>query len=98
MIRDGAQYEILSAGLADHLQSMLIGLTAAKAADLVHLSEENKRRLTEQMKKCKDGSRLTPLLKCIDHLNSSNVMVHYGQTPELALQKWFIESIISFRR
>jgi len=98
MLRDGGDYHMLVDGFADHLHTMLIGLTSSKAGDLVHLSEEGKKRVKEQVKKAMAESRLQATLRCLDHLNNSNVAVSYGLLSEMALQKWFVESIFEFRR
>lgn len=98
MLREGAEYQTISNGLAEYLQTLMIGLTSSKAGDLVHLSQEGKNRLKQQMKQCAAESKLNAIMKSIECLTASNVAVGYGIEPEVALQKWFVESIFEFRK
>lgn len=93
MLINGADFAMICNGLAEHLRHIMVGLSCQKAADFIDVSEEGKRRLLTQLKKCKN---LTGIFAAYKHLHEARQGVEYGLSPEIALQKWLLESVFAF--
>ncbi len=98
MLITGAAFMSVYAGLAEHLNNLVIGLTSSSAGEFLHLSDEGKNRIKAQLKKCLDGKKLAAVLASIKNLHDAKKSVELNISPEMALQVWVVESIFAFRR
>lgn len=98
MLREGAEYKQIINGLGEHLQAMMITLTSSKAGELVYFHGENKDRIKKQIHKCQNESKSLAIINAIKLITRSNEAVSYGIDPELALQIWFVESSMEFKK
>lgn len=98
LLASGTEFALLQEGIAEHLRSLMIGLSCSKAGDLLNVSEEGKRRLSEQLKRCQQTQKLPAVIEAIQLLNDAKSAVDFNMSAEVALQKWFLESVFAFRR
>ncbi len=97
MLQGGANFESIYQGLANHLRNMLVKMTASKAGDFMSLTEDAARRLNDQCVKCQKGQKLKAIFKSIHALNKAKESTVYNIPAEIALQTWFVESVVFFR-
>lgn len=97
MFMQGTEYTSIANGIAQHLGTLLVGLTSTKAADFIYLTEDAKTRLKKQLKTCQEQGKLKAVIRSMDKLSSSAQWNHYNANPESALRKWFIESLLEFK-
>ena len=97
MLQGGANFESIYQGLANHLRNMLIKITASKASEFISLSEDIIRRLDNQCIKCQKGKKLKSIFKSIHALNKAKESTVYNIPAEIALQTWFVESVVFFK-
>jgi len=83
-------------GISEVLRNVLLGVSASACGDLILVTEEAKSCLKELLRKFK--SKMQALISIIEGLAKIRVAVEYGQTLDLALQMWFLESIFKFQR
>ena len=94
MLQTGANYAAIYNGISEKLNDILICLTSSKAGEFINVSEEGKRRLKEQATFCKE--KIKAILDSLNYLHESAQAVEYNMSTEIALQKWFIESLYCF--
>lgn len=98
MLSDGADFIQVYNDLVEHLRTLMIVLTASKPLSLIHLTEEGKHRLKDQIKKISEMGGVEGILECISKLNNIRVSVDYNLPAETALQHWFLESVFIMRK
>jgi len=92
----GIGFDVIYGSIADSLRNILIGITASSCVDLIMVSDEGKKRLIDQLKKCK--TKINCVVEVIKNLVEMKTSVEYGLSPELALQTWLIGSIFIFNK
>lgn len=97
ILRNGTEFETVFQGIQCHLRNMLVALTASKAGEFISVSQEGKRRLKEQCKKCQINKKIKALFNIKHSLNKAKEAVAYNVDGENALQTWFVESLILYR-
>lgn len=97
MLQGGVDFESIYQGLANHLRNMLVKITASKAGEFITLTEDADRRINEQCMKCKKGNKLKSIFKAMHTLNKAKESTGYNIPAEIALQTWFVESVVFFR-
>jgi len=99
MLQNGGdeKFEVIYQGLAEYVRNCLVFLTATKAYDYISLSGAAKERLKAQALRIKQSGKLKPLFKSMYSLNQAKESVGLNMPPEIALQTWFVESVIFFR-
>lgn len=98
MLSTGTGFSLLYAGILEHLRSIMVGLTCTKAGEFLQVSEEGKRRLKDQLRHCKEHDKLNAIIAIIGNLRHAKWEVDSNYPPDIALQKWFLESVFAFRR
>ena len=98
MLSTGTDFDLLYTGLLEHLRSIMVGLTCTKAGEFLQVSEEGKRRLKEQLRHCQEHDKLNAIIAIIGKLRHAKWEVEFNYPPDIALQKWFLESVFAFRR
>jgi DNA polymerase III gamma/tau subunit len=98
MLATGTDFDVLYAGLLEHFRSIMVGLTCMKAGEFLQVSEEGKRRLKEQLSHCKEHDKLSAVIDIIGKLRHAKWEFELNYPPDIALQKWFLESVFAFRR
>jgi len=83
-------------GISEVLRNILIGVSAAACKDLIFVSEEAKNRLKEQLKQFKP--KLGALISILRGLVEARTAVEYGQGVDVALQMWFLDSILIYQK
>lgn len=83
-------------GITECLRNILIGSSATACGDLITVSDQAKNRLKEQLKKCKP--KMQSLIDIMGGLVEARIAVDFGQPLDTALQMWFLDSILRFRR
>lgn len=97
MLQGGVDFENIYQGLANHLRNMLVKITASQAGEFITLAEDAARRMNEQCVKCQKGGKLKAIFRCIHALNKAKQSTVYNIPAEVALQTWFVESVVFFR-
>lgn len=98
MLQSGTEFTTLYDGIADHVRQIFVAMTATGAADFIHVTPEGKNRLKSQVAFCKENQKLTAIMASLKNLNDAKISVDYNLSPEIALQQWFVESVVAFRR
>lgn len=83
-------------GISEVLRNILIGVSAGACKDLISVSEEAKNRLKEQLGQFK--SKLGALISILRGLVEARMAVEFGQGVDIALQMWFLESILTYQK
>lgn len=83
-------------GISEVLRNILIGVSATACGDLITVSEEAKNRLKEQLKCFKPKMRA--LIAILQGLVEARTAVEYGQGLDIAVQMWFLDSILVFQK
>jgi len=97
MLQNGIEFDTVFQGIADHLRNLLVVFTASKAYDFISVSNTAKEKLKNQSRKCKEGGNLKSIFKSIHALNQAKESVLYNISDEIALQTWFVESVVFFK-
>ena len=74
----------------------MVGLTCSNAGEFITVSDEYKARLFDQLNRCK--TKLRGVLCSLSHLHEAKMSIDYNFSPEVALQKWLVDSIFAFRQ
>lgn len=98
ILATGADFTQLYSDIADHLRSLMVGLTSSQAGEFVFLSEEGKKRLQAQLNAIKQRGSIEGVLESINKLNNARIAVDVNLPPETALQLWFLESVFAMRK
>lgn len=98
LLSTGTQFMAIYDGLLENLRSIMIGLTCSKAGEFLQFSEEGKRRLTAQLKHCKEHNKLNAIMDILGKLRTAKWEFDNHYPPNVALEKWFLEGIMAFRR
>jgi len=96
LLVSGLSFDVVCDGILETLRNILIGVTTTACGDLISVSEECKKRLIEQMKRCK--SKMPAVLASIKGLAEAKRAVQFGISPDVALQMWFLDSIFAFQK
>ncbi|MHA2279493.1 MAG: DNA polymerase III subunit gamma/tau [Promethearchaeota archaeon] len=83
-------------GISEVLRNILIGVSATACGDLISVSEEAKSRLKEQMKRFKP--KMQALVSILRGLVEARTAVEFGQGMDVAIQMWFLDSILIFQK
>jgi len=83
-------------GISEVLRNILIGVSATACGDLITVSEEAKNRLKEQLKRFKPKMRA--LVSILQGLVEARTAVEYGQGLDVAVQMWFLDSILVYQK
>lgn len=83
-------------GISEVLRNILIGVSATACGDLISVSEEAKNRLKGQLKCFKPKMRA--LISILQGLVEARTAVGYGQGLDIAVQMWFLDSILVFQK
>jgi len=97
MLQNGVEFEVVYQGLAEYIRNCLVFLTATQAYDYISLSGVAKERLKTQALRIKQSGKFKPLFKSMYSLNQAKQSVSLNIPAEVALQTWFVESVIFFR-
>jgi DNA polymerase-3 subunit gamma/tau len=97
MLESGATFLSLYEGIADHLRQIFVAMTASGASEFIHVTPEGKARLKNQIVKCKERHKLNAIMVSLKSLNDARLAVSFNLSPEIALQQWFVESVVAFR-
>lgn len=98
MLSHGADFASLYNGIADHLRNLMVAMTSSSAGEFIFLSQEGKKRLSEQLRRIKSRGQLDPILESIRKLNIARIAVEHNLSPETAFEQWFLESVFAFRK
>lgn len=98
MLSSGTEFEAIFDTLLENLRSIMVGLTCSKSGGFLQFSEEGKRRLYAQLKHCKEHNKLTAILDILGKLRQAKLEFEAKFPPNVALEKWFLEGIMAFRR
>lgn len=98
ILTSGVSFAVVYESLIEQMRSLMVGLTCSRAGELINVSEEGKRRLSIQLKKCKESNKLNAVLESIEHLINAKTAVDKNISVDVALQRWLVESIFAFRR
>lgn len=98
MLSTGTEFMVIYDTLLENLRSIMIGLTCTKAGEFLQFSEEGKHRLTAQLKHCKEHNKLGAIMDILGKLRQAKQEIHANFPPNIALEKWFLEGIMAFRR
>lgn len=98
MLVNGLEFEPICDAIIQHLDMMVVGMTSGRAAEFTQLTEDGKAHLIRQLKYCRDHDKLRCILSSMEKISASRQWVAYNANPESALRKWFIESILLFRK
>ena len=82
-------------GISEVLRNVLIGVSAKSAGNLIMISDEAKNRLKEQLRLFKPKMRA--IVGILRGLTDARMSVEYGQSLDIALQMWFLDSILVFK-
>ena len=82
-------------GVSEVLRNILIGVSAKSAGNLIMISDEAKNRLKEQLRLFKPKMRA--IIGILRGLTEARTSVEYGQSLDIALQMWFLDSILVFK-
>ena len=83
-------------GVSEVLRNILVGVSATACGDLIAVSDEAKTRLKEQMKRFKP--KMQALISVLRGLVEARTAVEFGQGLDLALQMWFLDSILIYQK
>ncbi len=99
MLQTGCEFEVIYQSLADHLRNILVMLTASKdkAEDFIGVSSTGKERLKSQVVLCQKGAKIKAVFKVMHALNKAKDSVTHNIPEDIALQTWFVESVVFFR-
>lgn len=97
MLSGGAEFSIIYDGLAEHLRSVMIGMSSSAAGEFLFLSDAGKERLKKQLKKVQETGKLNAVLYSFNKLHDAAKAVNMNISPEAALQQWFLECVCAFR-
>ena len=95
LLMSGMNFDAICDGISENLRNILIGVTTTACGDLITVSEECKKRLIEQMKRCK--TKIPAVLESMKGLAEAKKAVQYGLSPDMSLQMWFMDSIFAFQ-
>ncbi len=98
ILSTGIDFSMVYGEIADHLRNLMVGLSASNAYEFIHLSEEGKKRLREQLKKVTRRGGLEAIVESITKLNQTPIAVSHKLSAETALQTWFLQSVFIFRQ
>ncbi len=99
MLAGGAEFSTIYYGIADHLRNLMIGMSCSKAGEFIHLTEDGKRRLRDQLKRCqKRENSIMAISRSVSQLHDAKKSVDFNLSPEIALQNWLVQSIFAFRQ
>lgn len=98
MLVKGSSFECIADAIIEHLNMLVVGMTCGKAAEFIYLTEEGKKHLIQQLKFCMEHDKIKAILVSMERMNASRQWVGYNANPESALRKWFVESIMEFRK
>lgn len=98
MLSVGADFTSIYSNIADHLRNLMVGLTSADAHEFIHLSEEGKKRLKDQLKRISQRGGIEAVLDSLSKLDRAVVSVEHNISPETALQHWFLKSVFAIRK
>ena len=97
LLVSGVGFDAICDGISETLRNILIGITTSACGDLINVSDECKKRLINQMKRCKSNKKMPALLEAMKSLAEAKAAVSYGLSPDMALQMWLLDSIFAFR-
>lgn len=97
LLSSGVDYSTVHQSLAEQVRYLLVGLTSSKASEFITVSEEGKRRLLAQLRKCKEENKTRNIIDMLKYLNDSKRSVDLNIPPETALQQWVVDCILSYR-
>lgn len=83
-------------GISEVLRNILLGVSASACGDLILVAEEAKNRLKELLHLFKP--KMQALLGVMEGLSEVRMAVDQGQTLDIALQMWFLQSIFKFQK
>jgi DNA polymerase III subunit gamma/tau len=83
-------------GISEVLRNILVASSAKSAANFIVANEEQKARIRELYKPFK--AKMQSLISIIRNLVESRIAVQYGQSLDVVLQAWFLESILIFQK
>lgn len=83
-------------GISEVLRNILLGVSASACGDLILVAEEAKNRLKELLHLFKP--KMQALLSIMEGLAKVRFAVDQGQTLDIALQMWFLQSIFKFQK
>jgi len=83
-------------GISEVLRNILLGVSASACGDLILVAEEAKSRLKELLYLFKP--KMQALLGVMEGLSKIRIAVDQGQTLDIALQMWFLQSIFKFQK
>jgi len=83
-------------GISEVLRNVLLGVSASACGDLILVAEEAKSRLKELLRSFKP--KMQALLSIMEGLSKVRIAVDYGQSLDVALQMWFLQSIFLFQK
>lgn len=98
MLSGGVDFGSIYESVAEQLRKLMVGLTSSKAGEFISFSEEGKKRLQNQLLKCKQSQKLGSVLESLRCLHEAKKSVEFNIPTESALQAWLVESIFAFRR
>lgn len=98
ILASGVAFQSIYESIAEHMRNLMVGLTSSKAGEFLSFSEEGKRRVGAQLKKCKESQKLNAVLESIRCLHDAKRSVEYNISVDIALQQWLVESVFAFRR
>lgn len=83
-------------GISEVLRNILVATSAKSATNFITLNEEQKARLKELLKPFK--AKMQSLITIIRNLVEARTAIQYGQSLDIVLQAWFLESILVFQK
>ncbi len=83
-------------GISEVLRNILLGVSASACGDLILVAEEAKSRLKELLRHFKP--KMEALLSIMEGISKARMAVDQGQTLDIALQMWFLQSIFKFQK
>lgn len=95
MLGDGREVGDVLDGLVDHLRNLLIITTCSSTSGLIFLTEDEKKRYTNQISKFPPGTKATALVaQMIDMLADVRKAVYLNMNPQTMLESFVIKTII----
>ncbi len=78
ILSGGAQFDLIYDGIAEHIRCLMIALTCSKASEFITLSEEGKRRMQDQIRRCKIRSNpVLGIIQCLKSLHQAKTSVEF---------------------
>ncbi len=96
LLISGMGFSQICEGISENLRNILIGISSTSCVELISVSEEGKKRLIEQLKLCKP--KIKAVMEVSKNLVEARAAVEFGLSPDAALQMWFLDGILAFRK